>query len=205
MSEKKRSKKELKKQKKSLKLMDKGTKKVEKFFSDFKTFALKGNVMDMAVGVIIGGAFSKIVASLVADIITPLISYMTGKNDFNELFFVLKTLPDGSKVLLKYGSFLQVTIDFIIIALSIFVVIKVFTMANRKRENLVTNIYGKITKKKKSEKKADEKEEDKKDEVTEEKGEAAEKTDGDEPILNEETNELLRKILLQLQENANKE
>ena len=84
---------------------------------EFKEFALKGNIMDLAVGVIIGGAFQKIVTSLVNDIIMPALSLITGKVDYSNLSF---TVGDIS---IKYGSFLTAIIDFIIIALSIFIMI----------------------------------------------------------------------------------
>ena len=101
-----------------------------KFMQEFKEFAMKGNVMDMAVGVVIGGAFGKIVSSLVADIIMPLISAITGGLSFTDWKWVIvkehvnkagETIPD---LTLNWGNFLQVIFDFIIIALSIFLVIK---------------------------------------------------------------------------------
>ena len=116
---------------------------------EFKTFALKGNVIDMAVGVIIGGAFGKIVTSLVNDIIMPPIGVLLGNKNFTDLAVTLKSAqaevvneageivtPATAEVLWKYGSFLQVCIDFLIIAVSIFVVIKVANklMSLRKKE-----------------------------------------------------------------------
>ena len=93
---------------------------------EFKTFALKGNVVDMAVGVIIGGAFGKIVTSLVNDIIMPPIGVLLGDKNFSDLAITLKpAIGDSEAVLWKYGSFLQVCVDFLIIAVSIFVMIKV--------------------------------------------------------------------------------
>lgn len=104
---------------------------MRKFFSDFKEFAMKGNVIDMAVGVVIGTAFSKIVSSLVADIITPLISLLLGKADFSSLSVVLRegvVGTDGTVIeealTWNYGTFLQAIIDFLIIAFCIFVVIR---------------------------------------------------------------------------------
>lgn len=105
---------------------------MKKFFNEFKEFAMKGNVVDMAVGVIIGGAFGKIVSSLVNDVIMPIITMLTGAADFTDLSIVLrkpivdatgKTISEG--ILLKYGSFLQNVIDFLIIALVIFMMLKV--------------------------------------------------------------------------------
>ena len=116
---------------------------MKKFFSDFKTFALKGNIVDMAVGVIIGGAFGKIVTSLVNDIITPLISVLTGKVMLTNLKWVISpaVLDESGNVIseevsLLYGNFLQSVIDFFIIALSIFVVIRVMMNAQKKMEAL---------------------------------------------------------------------
>ena len=101
-----------------------------KFFQEFKEFAIKGNVMDMAIGVVIGGAFGKIVTSLVSDIIMPVISAITGGLSFTDWKWVIsKAVMDGETVVkpevaLTWGNFLQVIIDFIIIALSIFMVVK---------------------------------------------------------------------------------
>ena len=105
---------------------------MKKFFSDFKAFINKGNVVDMAVGVVIATAFGAITKSLVADIIMPLISLATGANSIKELSVVLKepvldeagaVVTDG--ILLNYGLFLQTIIDFFIIALCVFIFIRV--------------------------------------------------------------------------------
>ena len=101
---------------------------MKQFFEEFKAFATKGNVVDMAVGVIIGGAFGKIVSSLVSDIIMPLIGIILGGINFTNLSITL-----GSAVI-KYGNFLQMVIDFLIIAFSIFVVIKIANALKRKKE-----------------------------------------------------------------------
>jgi large conductance mechanosensitive channel len=101
-----------------------------KFMQEFKEFAMKGNVMDMAVGVVIGGAFGKIVSSLVSDIIMPLISAITGGLSFTDWKWVIReAVMEGETVVkpelcMTWGNFLQVIFDFIIIALSIFLVIK---------------------------------------------------------------------------------
>ena len=101
-----------------------------KFWSEFKEFAMKGNVMDMAVGVVIGGAFGKIVTSLVSDIIMPAIGALCGGLNFTDWKWVIsKAVEEGGEVVkpevaLSWGNFLQVIFDFIIIALSIFFVIK---------------------------------------------------------------------------------
>ena len=102
------------------------------FIKEFKEFAMKGNVMDMAVGVIIGGAFGKIVSSLVSDIIMPLIGVLTGGISFTDLFINLgegefKTLAEAQEAgaaVFAYGQFIQNIIDFIIIAFCIFLMIK---------------------------------------------------------------------------------
>lgn len=92
------------------------------FIQDFKAFALKGNVMDMAVGVIIGGAFGKIVTSLVNDVLMPAIGMLTGNVDFTNL--VLKLGEGEEAAVLKYGQFIQNVVDFLIIALCIFFMVK---------------------------------------------------------------------------------
>lgn len=101
-----------------------------KFFQEFKEFAVKGNVMDMAIGVVIGGAFGKIVTSLVSDIIMPVISAITGGLSFTDWKWVIReAVMEGETVVtpevaLTWGNFLQVIFDFIIIALSIFMVVR---------------------------------------------------------------------------------
>jgi large conductance mechanosensitive channel len=92
--------------------------------TEFKEFAMKGNVVDMAVGVVIGTAFGKIVASLVGDIVMPLIGKVVGGVNFTELAVELGTSPAGEPVLLKYGAFLQAAFDFLIIAAAIFMALK---------------------------------------------------------------------------------
>lgn len=110
------------------------------FLNDFKSFALKGNVIDMAVGVIIGGAFGKIVSSLVADIIMPPLGILLGGVNFKELAVELKpaVVENGEEtaaaVMLNYGTFLQNVVDFLIIALSIFVMIRLAGCLMRKKE-----------------------------------------------------------------------
>lgn len=97
-------------------------------WKEFKEFALKGNIMDLAVGVIIGGAFQKIVTSLVNDIIMPFIAMFTGNVDYNDLVF---TFNNAS---IKYGSFLTTVIDFLIVAFSLFLFIKYINKLNKKLE-----------------------------------------------------------------------
>lgn len=94
------------------------------FASEFKEFAMKGSVLDLAVGVVIGAAFGKIVSSLVGDVIMPALSPVLGSVNFSELSVQIATNAVGKPVLLKYGSFLQTIFEFLVIAFSIFIVIK---------------------------------------------------------------------------------
>jgi len=91
---------------------------------DFKEFAVKGNVVDLAVAVVIGAAFGKIVSSLVGDIVMPLLSPLLGSINFSDLAVKIATDAAGKPVLLKYGMFLQTCLEFLIIAFAIFLVIK---------------------------------------------------------------------------------
>lgn len=106
---------------------------MKQFIEDFKKFALKGNVLDMAIGVIVGNAFSKIVSSLVNDIIMPLFACITGSNTFADVKILLVENGDASTYLF-IGQFIQNIIDFLIIALSLFVFIKVLTTLVKKKE-----------------------------------------------------------------------
>jgi large conductance mechanosensitive channel len=107
---------------------------------EFKAFAMRGNVVDMAVGIIIGGAFGKIVSSLVNDVIMPPIGMLLGNMDFSQLSIVLKKESidaAGSKipaVTLGYGTFINTIIDFLIVAIAIFAVIKLMNAARKKEE-----------------------------------------------------------------------
>lgn len=112
------------------------------FVQEFKDFAMRGNVMDMAVGVIIGGAFGKIVSSLVDDVLMPLISQATGGISFTDLFVTFgdgdfKTLAEAKEAgcaVLAYGQFIQNILDFLIIAFCIFLMIKGMNKLNKKKE-----------------------------------------------------------------------
>lgn len=105
------------------------------FIQDFKAFALKGNVVDMAVGVIIGGAFGKIVTSIVNNIIMPPIGVLTGGVDFTDLKLVIKEAEgEAEAVTLNYGQFIQDVVDFLIIAFCIFLMIKGIAALSRKKE-----------------------------------------------------------------------
>lgn len=105
------------------------------FFGEFKEFIARGNVMDMAVGVIIGGAFGKISTSLVNDIIMPLISMLTGGIDFTAWKWVLKAaVGETPEVAVNFGVFLATVLDFIIIAFAVFCMIKAINSFHRKKE-----------------------------------------------------------------------
>lgn len=114
---------------------------MKKLLQEFKEFAVKGNMVDLAVGVIIGGAFSGIVKSLVDDIVMPLISLLTGKIDFTNMFIALdggtyKTLEEAKAAtsVLAYGSFLTGLINFIIMAFVVFIVVKQLNKMHKKPE-----------------------------------------------------------------------
>ena len=112
---------------------------MKQFIEEFKAFAMKGNVMDLAIGVIIGAAFSKIVTSLVNDIIMPLIGLVAGKVNFSDLFITLSSgsfetlaaAKEAGATTLNYGIFIQNIIDFLIVAVSIFVAIKALNRLTR--------------------------------------------------------------------------
>lgn len=110
------------------------------FLKEFKDFAMRGNVVDMAVGVIIGGAFGKIVTSIVNDILMPPIGYILGGVKFKDLAYTLKeAVMEGetvkeAAVTINYGNFIQVVVDFIIISFCIFMMIKAMNTMNRKKE-----------------------------------------------------------------------
>jgi len=128
---------------------------LKKFANEFKEFAVRGNVVDMAVGVIIGGAFGKIVTSLVNDVIMHLITLMTGAADFTKLSIVLrepvvengKTMSEG--ISLMYGNFIQSAIDFFIIALVIFImlkfIMKLSSLRKKEEEEVVKEVKGPST------------------------------------------------------------
>ncbi|MDP2653315.1 MAG: large-conductance mechanosensitive channel protein MscL [Candidatus Omnitrophota bacterium] len=111
-----------------------------KIVQEFKQFAMRGNVVDMAVGIIIGGAFGKIVSSVVSDILMPPIGLILGGVNFKDLKLTMKAAEMGADgklkdaVTLNYGSFLQATVDFIIIAFAIFMMIKLMNTLEKKEE-----------------------------------------------------------------------
>ena len=115
---------------------------MKKFFEEFKTFAMRGNVIDMAVGVVIGGAFGKITTSIVNDIIMPCISMITGGMDFSQWKIVLKeavlnaegVIDPATEVAITFGNTISVILDFIIIAFAVFCMVKALNNLHRKKE-----------------------------------------------------------------------
>lgn len=105
------------------------------FFADFKAFVMRGNVLDMAVGVVVGGAFSKIISSLVADLLMPALGLLTGGSNLASLAVTLRPAQgEAEAVLLKYGQFLQNIADFLIVALCVFAAIRLIGRFHRKQE-----------------------------------------------------------------------
>ena len=113
---------------------------MKKMLQEFKQFAMRGNVVDMAVGIIIGGAFGKIVSSIVGDLIMPTVGLLIGGVNFTDLKVNLKqAVMEGDKVItpavsLNYGNFIQVTLDFIIIAFAVFLLVKTVNSLSKKKE-----------------------------------------------------------------------
>ena len=109
---------------------------------EFKEFAMRGNVMDMAIGVVLGGAFGKIVSSFVGDVIMPVLGKFTGGIDFTQLYVnltgqsydTLAAAEEAGAAVMKYGAFLQTVFDFLIIAFAIFMVVKAMNAAKREEE-----------------------------------------------------------------------
>jgi len=120
---------------------------MKKFFGEFSTFIMRGNVLDMAVGVIVGGAFGKISSSLVNDIIMPMVGMLLGKVNFTDLKIVLQqaTIVDGTEVAeisINYGMFIQQIVDFLIISAAVFVMVKTFNKLTslRKKQEAVEEV-----------------------------------------------------------------
>ena len=115
---------------------------MKKFINEFKEFAVKGNVVDMAVGVMVGTAFTKIVNSLVNDVITPALSVITGHVDFSSLFVALdgntystvEQAKEAGATVVNYGAFITNIVDFLMIAICLFVILKVIFKFRRKKE-----------------------------------------------------------------------
>ena len=125
-----------------------------KFFKEFKEFAMKGNVIDMAVGLVIGGAFQSIIKSLVEDIIMPFTALFTGNVDYTDWIINVSTAQ------IRIGSFITALINFLIIALSIFLALKVVMGINRRIEMMNKEVEGKISQKFRKGKKNEKKEEE---------------------------------------------
>ncbi|MCB0805751.1 MAG: large-conductance mechanosensitive channel protein MscL [Bacteroidales bacterium] len=113
-----------------------------KVFKEFKEFAIKGNMFDMAIGIIIGTAFNKLVSSMVKDILMPPFGYILGKVNFDQLKYTIEPAKLGANgnvvqdaIAINYGLFLQLSIDFLLIAFTIFFVIKLFNILRRKAED----------------------------------------------------------------------
>ena len=105
---------------------------MKKFFHEFKEFAMRGNVLDMAIGVVIGAAFGKIVSSFVGDVVMPPIGLLIGGVDFSDLAITLKAAEgDIPAVVLSYGKFIQTVLDFVIVAFAIFMGVKVINRLKR--------------------------------------------------------------------------
>ena len=105
------------------------------FIQEFKEFAVKGNMIDMAVGIIIGAAFGKIVSSLVEDVVMPPLGMLIGGVDFTNLAITLKDAAEGAEaVTLRYGAFIQTVFDFVIVAFAIFMAIKMINRLKREEE-----------------------------------------------------------------------
>ena len=127
---------------------------MKKFWGEFKKFISRGNVFDMAVGLIIATAFNKIVSSMVNDIIMPLVTYATGANSLQALSVPLKYAADGTVSLSwAYGNFLQTVIDFFIIALSVFVMVKVVNNSRKLMDELGERTKKELSKERKLERK----------------------------------------------------
>ena len=115
---------------------------MKKFFEEFKKFAFRGNVIDMAVGVVIGGAFGKITTSIVNDILMPVISMLTGGVDFSQWKIVLKeavanaegVIDPATEVAIRFGNTIAIIVDFIIIAFAVFCMVKALNNLHRKKE-----------------------------------------------------------------------
>lgn len=107
---------------------------MKKFIQEFKEFAMRGSVIDLAVGVIIGGAFGKITSSFVTDIVTPVLSAITGKINLSTLALTIPGAFGSANIVIAYGSFLQNVLDFIITAFVIFLMIKLINKLHKKKE-----------------------------------------------------------------------
>lgn len=197
---------------------------MKKFFKEFKAFISRGNVFDLAVGMIIATAFNKIVSSLVNDLIMPLITWATGAASLADLSVVLRVAEDGTKLTWKYGNFIQTIIDFLIIAFSVFVMVKIVTASRKKLEEMGDNIIKQSSREYRAERKlikakakqekrkfqlvwAEYLEEKKKNEEAKAKAEAEEKAriEAEHKKNNPTQEELLKQIVVLLQQNNDKQ
>ena len=197
---------------------------MKKFFKEFKAFISRGNVFDLAVGMIIATAFNKIVSSLVNDLIMPLITWATGAASLADLSVVLRVAEDGTKLTWKYGNFIQTIIDFLIIAFSVFVMVKIVTASRKKLEEMGDNIIKQSSKEYRAQRKlikakakqekrkfklvwAEYLEEKKKNEEAKAKAEAEEKAriEAEHKKNNPTQEELLKQIVVLLQQNNDKQ
>lgn len=112
---------------------------MKKIAGEFRTFVMRGNVIDLAVGIIVGGAFGKIVSSLVADIFMPVLSLIIGKFNISEAKLLIIPASEGVEELsIRYGAFLQTVIDFVFVAFAVFLLVKGINALRRKKENTPT-------------------------------------------------------------------
>ena len=197
---------------------------MKKFFKEFKAFISKGNVFDMAVGLIIATAFNKIVSSLVNDILMPVITWATGASSLAELSVVLRETVDAdgtvTQLTWKYGNFLQTVIDFLIIAISVFIMVKIVNSSTAKFKELEQLVASELKAERKDDRKLVKKlakeqkrpykevwvefEEERKRQLEEKaKLEAEEKAkiEAEEKLKNPTEQELLKQILETLKEN----
>ena len=124
---------------------------MKKFLAEFSNFAIKGNMIDLAIGVIIGGAFNTVIASLSSDIITPVLSVIIGRIDIKGLKFTIPNITGKNPIILTYGNFLQNLLNFFLTALFIFLMIR---FINRIREKLASITFDEAAQKEKQEKEA---------------------------------------------------
>ena len=104
-----------------------------KLIKEFKEFALRGNVIDLTLGIVLGGAFTKIINSLVSDLIMPSIGAITGSIDFSSLSWSIKQLNTGNEFIVRYGAFIDATVNFLIIAVAMFIAIKAINKLKRNK------------------------------------------------------------------------
>ena len=104
---------------------------MKKLIEEFKEFALRGNVIDLTLGIVLGGAFTKIINSLVSDLIMPLIGVISGSINFSSLTWTIKQINTGNEIIVRYGAFIDATVNFLIIAIAMFIAIKAINKLKR--------------------------------------------------------------------------